>query len=81
MTTDPAFGEDERTRGRENERTKKRRNEKRRENEIHEETHERKGRGRERERFLLVALSPGCRVILPYYYPHLMPAALCRVEE
>lgn len=36
---------------------------------------------RERERFLLVALSPGCRMILPYYYPHLMPEALCRGEE
>jgi len=35
----------------------------------------------ERNRFLLVALSPGCRVILPYYYPLLMPAALCRGER
>lgn len=39
--------------------------------------HERRGR----ERFLLVALRPGCRVILPYYYPLLMPGALlCRGE-
>lgn len=53
-----------------------------------QKTKEKKGKGRtternheKRDRFLLVALSPGCRVILPYYYPLLMPAALCRGEE
>lgn len=72
MTMDLAFGEDERT--------KKKRNEKRRKNgnEVGRD-HERKKR--ERERFLLVALSPGCRVVLPYYYPYLMLAALYRGKE
>lgn len=75
MTTDLASGADARTKiEKKKQKQKQKREERSRETERERERPQE--RKRKRKRFFLVALSSGCRVILPYYYSLLMPSGI-----